>query len=86
MTFSDGCRIAASGRYWGRSGHGVATANRSFVTHYDILPPSIDALQKSQLSSLTGQEHGRTVPFSRRAENECGQILTAFANSASPHS
>jgi hypothetical protein len=46
MTFSDGCRIEASGRYWGRSGHGVATANRSFMTQSGALPPLIDALRK----------------------------------------
>jgi len=47
MTFSEGCHIAASGRYWGRSGHGVATANRSFVTRGVISRPSYTALRKA---------------------------------------
>ena len=37
---------------------------RPYMTHNVILPPSNDAMQKSQLSSLTRQEHGRTVPLS----------------------
>jgi hypothetical protein len=45
------------------SGYRATIANRSFMTHNVILPPSNNALQMSQLSSLMGQEHGRTVPL-----------------------
>ena len=33
MTFSDGLPYCGKRSLLGRSGHGVATANRSFVTH-----------------------------------------------------
>ena len=33
-------------RSWGRSGHCLNTANRSFLTHNVTLPPSIDAVPK----------------------------------------
>ena len=55
-----------SGRYRGRSGHGVATANRSFMTHDVISAPQITAVRKvhSITSSARASNVGGTVRLS----------------------
>jgi hypothetical protein len=40
---------------------------RSLMTHNVNSPPRIDALQKRQLQSLAGHEHGRTIPLAEVA-------------------
>jgi hypothetical protein len=56
-----GTNVRFCDRYRGRSGHGVALANRSFLTHSVISSPSIDALRKVDLP-LFG--HGVFLVFS----------------------
>ena len=63
MTFSDGYRIAASGRYWGRSGHGVATANRWFVTQSGHKPVGGSRRPRTNLES----------PITRRFDRACAE-------------